>query len=114
MTRQAASTRQLSEPSLADEIPTALGYSEEKIEHVKHCIAAHRFRSEIRPQTKETKILFDADKLGMLGATGFARSFMMADQYDQKSIWLCQPRKPEVRIEICLKTHLQSEVRVEV
>jgi len=69
---------------MADKILRTLGYSEEKIAHVKHCIAAHRFRSKVEPQTKEAKILFDADKLDVLGAIGVARSFMIAGQYDQK------------------------------
>ncbi len=69
---------------MADKILRTLGYSEEKIAHVKHCIAAHRFRSKVKPQTKEAKILFDADKLDVLGVIGVARSFMMAGQYGQK------------------------------
>jgi len=69
---------------MADKILRTLGYSEEKIAHVKHCIAAHRFRSKVKPQTKEAKILFDADKLDVLGAIGVARSFMIAGEYGQK------------------------------
>jgi len=69
---------------MADKILRTLGYSEEKIAHVKHCIAAHRFRGKVEPQTKEAKILFDADKLDVLGAIGVARSFMIAGQYSQK------------------------------
>lgn len=69
---------------MADRILTSLGYSEKKIAHVKHCIAAHRYRSRVKPQTKEAKILFDADKLDVVGALGVARSFMIAGQYGQK------------------------------
>lgn len=69
---------------MAEKIVGTLGYSEEKIAHVKHCIAAHRFRGKVKPQTKEAKILFDADKLDVLGAIGVARSFMIAGQYGQK------------------------------
>ena len=69
---------------MADKILRTLGYSEEKIAHVNHCIAAHRFRGKVKPQTKEAKILFDADKLDVLGAIGVARSFMIAGQYNQK------------------------------
>ena len=69
---------------MAEKILGTLGYSKEKIAHVKHCIAAHRFRGKVKPQTKEAKILFDADKLDVLGAIGVARSFMIAGQYDQK------------------------------
>jgi uncharacterized protein len=61
-----------------------LGYSEEKIERVKHCIASHRFRGENPPRTIEAKILSDADKLDVLGATGIARSFTIGGENGQK------------------------------
>lgn len=59
-------------------------YPEEKIEIIKHCITAHRFRSGNEPKTREVKILFDADKLDVIGATGIARSFILAGEYGQK------------------------------
>ena len=61
-----------------------LNYSGEQIEQIKHCILTHRFRSRSEPQTKEAKILFDADKLDILGAIGIARSFMIAGQYGER------------------------------
>ena len=70
---------------MAAEILRKHGYSKEEIDLVKHCIAAHRFRGKVKPQTREAKILFDADKLDVLGAIGVARSFMMAGQYGQKT-----------------------------
>jgi uncharacterized protein len=66
------------------EILRELGYSEEKIERVKHCIASHRFRGENPPRTIEAKILSDADKLDVLGATGIARSFTIGGENGQK------------------------------
>lgn len=69
---------------IATKILRTLGHSEEKIAHIKHCITAHRFRGKVKPKTREAKILFDADKLDVLGAIGVARSFMMAGQYGQK------------------------------
>ncbi len=69
---------------MATKILRTLCYSEEKIALVNHCIAAHRFRGNVKPQTKEAKILFDADKLDVLGAIGVARSFMMAGEYGQR------------------------------
>ena len=69
---------------MAAEILRKHGYSKEEIDLVKHCIAAHRFRGKVKPQTREAKILFDADKLDVLGAIGVARSFMMAGQYGQR------------------------------
>jgi uncharacterized protein len=69
---------------MSTEILTKLGYSEEKIERVKHCIASHRFRGENPPRTIEAKILSDADKLDVLGATGIARSFTIGGENGQK------------------------------
>jgi len=69
---------------LSAEILREFGYSEEKIERVKHCIASHRFRGENPPRTIEAKILSDADKLDVLGATGIARSFIIGGENGQK------------------------------
>ena len=52
------------------------GYSKEKIDKIVNCILAHRYRAGVRPETKEAKILFDADKLECVGAIGVARSFV--------------------------------------
>ena len=68
---------------LAEEILGKLGYAPDEIAKIKHCIQTHRFRSGREPQTIEAKILFDADKLDVLGAIGIARSFMLAGQYGE-------------------------------
>ncbi len=69
---------------MAKKILRNLNYKEEKIKQIKHCIIAHRFRSGNEPQTKEAKILFDADKLDVLGAIGVARSLAIAGRYGEK------------------------------
>ena len=69
---------------MSGEILRKFGYSEEKIKQVKHCIKAHRFRGENPPETIEAKILSDADKLDVLGATGIARSFTIGGECHQK------------------------------
>ena len=51
---------------------------EERIEAVQHCIRAHRFRGTEAPRTLEAKILFDCDKLDVLGAIGVARTVAYA------------------------------------
>ncbi len=72
---------------MAEKILKDLGYPQKKIEEVKYCIITHRFRS-VRsgnaPKTREAKILFDADKLDVLGSIGIARSFIIAGQYGEK------------------------------
>lgn len=52
------------------------GWNEKKALHVCNIISTHRFRSNNQPQTIEAKILFDADKLDVIGAIGIARSLM--------------------------------------
>ncbi len=69
---------------MAEKILTDFGYSKDKIGVIKHCIIAHRFRSGNKPKTKEAKILFDADKLDVIGSIGIARSFIIAGQYGEK------------------------------
>ncbi|PIU68183.1 hypothetical protein COS81_04905 [candidate division WWE3 bacterium CG06_land_8_20_14_3_00_42_16] len=69
---------------MAENILKDFGYSNDKIEAVKHCIITHRFRSGNEPKIKEAKILFDADKLDVIGSIGIARSFMIAGQYGEK------------------------------
>ena len=53
-----------------------LGMGEDFAAAVRHCIATHRFRKNLQPQTLEAKILFDADKLDVTGAIGIARTLM--------------------------------------
>jgi len=55
------------------------GWPEDKIEKVLHCIRAHRFRGkEEAPSTLEAQVIFDADKLDVLGAIGAARTIAYA------------------------------------
>ena len=55
------------------------GWPEQKIQAVQHCIRAHRYRGgEDKPETLEAKVLFDADKLDVLGAIGAARTIAYA------------------------------------
>ncbi len=63
----------------AAQVLSAEGWPSEKIIAVQHCIRAHRFRSDgERPQTIEAMVLFDADKLDVLGAVGAARTLVYA------------------------------------
>jgi uncharacterized protein len=62
----------------AREVLRAEGWPVDRIEAVLHCIRAHRFRGDEAPQSLEAKILFDCDKLDVLGAIGVARSMAYA------------------------------------
>jgi len=58
----------------ASEILSREGWPASRIAAVQHCIRAHRFRSDGEaPETLEAQVLFDADKLDVLGAIGVAR-----------------------------------------
>jgi uncharacterized protein len=57
----------------------AEGWPEERIKAVQHCIRAHRYRDDREPPvTIEAKVLFDADKLDVLGAIGAVRATVYA------------------------------------
>ncbi len=59
----------------ARQILEAENWPPERIAAVQHCIRAHRFRDNSEPpQTLEAKILFDADKLDVIGAIGVVRT----------------------------------------
>ena len=63
----------------ARQILAAEAWPEERIQAVEHCIRAHRFRDDReQPQTLEAQVLFDADKLDVLGAAGVARTIAYA------------------------------------
>jgi uncharacterized protein len=68
---------------MASDILRTLGYSEELMNKVSHCIRTHRFRGNEVPQTIEAKILSDADKLDAIGAIGVGRAFMIAGEYGE-------------------------------
>jgi uncharacterized protein len=59
------------------------GWPAERIRAVEHCIRAHRYRSRESPETLEARVLFDADKLDVLGAFGVARTVAYALQAGQ-------------------------------
>lgn len=56
------------------------GWKERRIAAVVHCIRSHRFRSREAPGSLEARILFDADKLDVMGAFGVARTIGFAVQ----------------------------------
>ncbi|MCJ7694208.1 MAG: HD domain-containing protein [Anaerolineaceae bacterium] len=54
-------------------------WNNDRIQAVQHCIRAHRFRSNgEKPLSLEARIIFDADKLDVLGAIGAARTIAYA------------------------------------
>jgi uncharacterized protein len=57
-----------------------MGWSENRILAVQTCIIAHRYRKEDIPASLEAKVLFDADKLDVIGAIGVVRALAYAFQ----------------------------------
>jgi len=63
----------------AAQVLSSEGWQPERIAAVQHCIRAHRFRDDREPPaTIEAKVLFDADKLDVLGAIGATRTVAYA------------------------------------
>lgn len=60
----------------AEEILKDFNFEPDKIKKIKSCILSHRYKNDYEPNSEEAKILFDADKLDVLGAIGVARSFV--------------------------------------
>ena len=55
---------------------TEIGCTEAFSKHVRDCIRTHRFRRDDTPESLEARILFDADKLDVVGAIGIARTLV--------------------------------------
>lgn len=69
------------------------GWPPERIEAVEHCIRAHRFRHNSEaPASLEAQVLFDADKLDAIGATGVWRALGYAWQHGQPAYAEPSPR----------------------
>lgn len=63
----------------AETILKAEGWPQDRIRAVQHCIRAHRYRDDREPPaTIEAQVLFDADKLDVLGAIGAVRATVYA------------------------------------
>ena len=69
---------------MAEPIVRKLSLETSRKENIIHCVATHRFRGSHSPETKEAKVLFDADKLDAIGAIGVARSFLFAGEIGAK------------------------------
>ncbi|HNT99956.1 MAG TPA: HD domain-containing protein [Acidobacteriota bacterium] len=66
--------------ALARDVMERIGLELVLSERICHCIASHRYRGEVRPQTIEAEVLFDADKLDSIGAVGIGRAFLFAGE----------------------------------
>jgi uncharacterized protein len=70
--------------NFAAEVLAEEGWENGRVQAVQHCIRAHRYRrGEEAPESLEAKILFDADKLDVIGAVGVVRALAYAFQVKQ-------------------------------
>ena len=60
--------------AMAEPLLKSLEFDEDFINKVKHCIECHDTKMVHNAQTAEAKVLYDADKLNVIGPFGFARS----------------------------------------
>ena len=56
------------------------GYPETFAEHVSQCILTHRHKKGRVPQSTEARIVYDADKLDLIGNVGVARAILFGGQ----------------------------------
>ncbi len=66
--------------AMAAELLSGLDIDAARKGNIVHCIQSHRFRGGHRPETKEARVLFDADKLDAIGAVGVARAYLFAGE----------------------------------
>ena len=59
---------------MAYEFLLTLGWEPARAEWVRQCIYAHRFRGDLPPESMEAKLLYDADKMDVLGPIGVVRT----------------------------------------
>jgi uncharacterized protein len=66
---------------MAEQYLRSIRYDEERIPKITHAIRTHRYRSAEKPETREARILSDADKLDAMGAVGIARTCIRAGEH---------------------------------
>lgn len=68
---------------VAKRLLTQLNVDGDTVDAIARCIRKHRFSKGLKADTREEKILQDADKLDALGALGLARLFTLGGKYGQ-------------------------------
>lgn len=61
---------------MAYEFLLSINWNKRRSNHVKDCISTHRYRNTNPPKSIEAKILYDADKIDVIGTLGIARTLL--------------------------------------
>jgi len=61
---------------MAYEFLISINWNESRSNQVKECISTHRYRNNNPPKSIEAKILYDADKVDVIGTLGIARTLI--------------------------------------
>jgi uncharacterized protein len=69
---------------MAADLLTGTQFPQEAISIVQQAIRDHRMTGSAVPQSLEGRILYDADKIDSLGATGIGRLYCITGRYNQK------------------------------
>ena len=69
---------------MAADLLTGTQFPQEAIPIVQQAIRDHRMTGSAVPQSLEGRILYDADKIDSLGATGIGRLYCITGRYNQK------------------------------
>jgi uncharacterized protein len=75
----------------AVELLRQVGYPEQFRAAIHHCIVAHSFSANVPCETREAKLVQDADRLEAIGAIGIARCLMTGGSLGQR---LYDPDQP--------------------
>jgi uncharacterized protein len=78
------------------------GFPAEKLDAVKHAVAAHSYSANIKVESLEAQVVQDADRLDGLGAIGIARCFNVAGKLQSKIYAeddpFCENRQPDSKL----------------
>jgi len=70
---------------MAPKILKSINFPKQKVLATIHCILVHRYSKGLKPETKEAKIIQDADRLDCLGTLGIARVFTRGGEKNRQA-----------------------------
>jgi uncharacterized protein len=79
---------------LAKKLLATYDLAPERQRAILHAIRAHSYRHGVEPETLEARVLYDADRLDSLGATGVMRWAMAPQHGRRKEISIYHPDDP--------------------